>query len=80
MPERNLKTQILVERLSLLYLACFAYRYKSLQLLQKQLSLLKNLLDFIITKYLKQEFDENLLSICVDEDSPCDLPFCNMFP
>ena len=33
---------------------------------------LENLLNFIITKYLKQEIDDDL-SICVDELSPCGL-------
>ena len=51
------------------------YKYKSLQIDQlpwKHLSFLQNLLNFIITKYLKQEVDYDL-SICVDEGSPCDL-------
>ena len=48
------------------------YKYQSLQagqLPQEHLSFLQNLLNFIITKYLKQEVDDNL-SICVDELSP----------
>ena len=48
------------------------YKYKSLQevqLSQVHLSFLQN---FIITKYLKQEVNDNL-SICVDEHSPCGL-------
>ena len=48
-------------------------KYKSLQtaqLPQEHLSLLQNLLNFIITKYMKQEINGNL-SICVDERSPC---------
>ena len=51
------------------------YKYKSLQaghLSHKHLSFLQNLLDFIITKYLKQDTDDDL-SICVDERSPCSL-------
>ena len=51
------------------------YKYKSLQagqLPQEHLSFLQNLLNFIITKYLKQEVDDNL-SACVDERSPCGL-------
>ena len=51
------------------------YKYKSLQagqLPQENLSFLQNLLNFIITKYLKQDIDEDL-SICVDEHSPCGL-------
>ena len=51
------------------------YKYKSLQagqLPQEHLSFLQNLLNFIITKYLKQEVDDNL-SIYVDEHSPCGL-------
>ena len=48
------------------------YIYKSLQevqLPQEDLSFLQN---FIITKYLKQEVDDDL-SICVDKCSPCGL-------
>ena len=48
------------------------YNYKSLQaghLPQEHLSFLQNLLNFIITKYLKQEVDDDL-SVCVDERSP----------
>ena len=51
------------------------YKYKSLQegqLPRKHLSFLQNLLNFIITKYLKQEVDDDL-SVCVDERSPCGL-------
>ena len=48
------------------------YKYKSLKaghLPQEHLSFLQNLLNFIITKYLKQEVDDDL-SVCVDERSP----------
>ena len=48
------------------------YKYKSLQevqLPQEHLSFLQN---FIITKYLKQEVDDDL-SVCVDERSTCGL-------
>ena len=48
------------------------YKYKSLkagQLPQEHLSFLQNLLNFIITKYLKKEFDDDL-SVGVDERSP----------
>ena len=38
----------------------------------EHLFFLQNLLNFIITKYLKQEVDDDL-SICVDERSPCGL-------
>ena len=51
------------------------YKYKSLkvcQLSQEHMSFLQNLLNFIITKYLKQEVDDDL-SVCVDEHSPCGL-------
>ena len=51
------------------------YKHKSLQvgqLLQEHLSLLKNLLNVIITKYLKQEVDD-ALSVCMDEHGSCDL-------
>ena len=45
-------------------------KYNSLQevqLPQQHLSLLQN---FIITKYLRQEVDDDL-SVCIDEHSPC---------
>ena len=48
------------------------YKYKSLhtsQLPQEHLPFLQNLLNFIITKYLKQEVNDDL-SICMDERSP----------
>ena len=51
------------------------YKYKSLkvcQLSQEHMSFLQNLLNFIITKYLKQEVDDDL-SVCMDERSPCGL-------
>ena len=51
------------------------HKYKSLQagqLPQEHLSFLQNLLNFIITKYLKQEVDDDL-SLCVVERSPCGL-------
>ena len=49
------------------------YKYKSLQagqLPREHLSFLQNLLNFINTKYFKQEFDDHL-SVCVDERSTC---------
>ena len=58
-----------MERLPLLELDCFIYKYKSLQASQlpkKHLSFLQNLLNIIIKKYLKQEADDDL-SICVDQ-------------
>ena len=56
----------LVERMPLLQLACSIYKHKSLEAGQ----LLKvSLPNFIITKYLKQEVDDDL-SVCVDECSP----------
>ena len=48
------------------------HKYKNLQagqILQEHLSFLQNLLNFIITKYLKQEINDDL-SVCVDERSP----------
>ena len=51
------------------------YTYKSLQvcqLPQEHLSFLQNFLNFAITKYLKQEVDDDL-SLCVVERSPCGL-------
>ena len=58
----------------LLSLASFMYKYKSLQtgqLRREHLYFLKNLLNFIIIKYLKQA--DNNLSFCVAECSPCGL-------
>ena len=49
------------------------YNHKSLQARQlprEYLSFLQNLMNFIITNYLKQEVDDDL-SVCVDESSPC---------
>ena len=51
------------------------YKYKNLQVgqvPQKHLSFLQNLLNFIITKCLKQEVDDDL-SLCIDKHSPCSL-------
>ena len=51
------------------------YKCKSLnagQLPREHLSFLQNLLNFIITKYLKKEFDDDL-TVGVDERSPCGL-------
>ena len=51
------------------------YKYKNLQadqLPREYLPFLQNLLNFIITNYLKQEVDDNL-SVCVDESSPSGL-------
>ena len=51
------------------------YKYKTLQegqLPQEHLSFLQNLQNFIITKYLKLEVNDDQ-SICVDEHSPCGL-------
>ena len=51
------------------------YKYKSLQagqLSQQYLSFLQNLLNFIITKYLKEEVDDEL-NVCLDKHSPCGL-------
>ena len=51
------------------------YKYKSLQVGQlplEHLSFLQNLLNFIITKYLKQEVDSDL-SVCLDKRNPCGL-------
>ena len=51
------------------------YKYKNQQagqLPRGHLYFLQSLLNFIITKYLKQEVDDNL-SVCVDDHSPCGL-------
>ena len=48
------------------------YKYKNLQagqLPREDLSLLQNFLNFVITKYLKQEISGEL-NVCVDECSP----------
>ena len=42
------------------------------QLPQEPLPFMQNMLDFIITKYLKQEVDDDL-SFCTDKRSPCGL-------
>ena len=47
----------------MLELDCFMYKFKSMkagQLPREHLSFLENLLNFIITKYLKQEVDDDL--------------------
>ena len=57
------KKRKLMERLLLFELDCFIYKYKSLQtgrLPREHLSFLQNLLNFITTKHLKQEDDDNL--------------------
>ena len=48
------------------------YKYKSLQELQLPREHLSFLQSFFITKYLKEEVDDDL-SICVDEHSSCGL-------
>ena len=48
------------------------YKYKSLQEAQLPREPFSFLQNFIITKYLKQEVDDNL-SICLDERSHCGL-------
>ena len=58
------------------------YKYKSLQASQlprQHISFLQNLLNFIITKYLKQEVDDDL-NVCMDERSPCDLSITGGIP
>ena len=70
--ERICKKRKLVERLPLMSLPCFMYKYKSLQdiqLPQEHLSFQQN---FMMTKYLKQEVNDDL-SVCEDERSPCGL-------
>ena len=48
------------------------YKCKSLQEVQLRREHLPFLQNFVITKYLKQEVDDDL-SICMDECSPCGL-------
>ena len=70
--ERIFKKESLVGRLPLILLVCFMCKYKSLQagqLPQGHLFFLHNLLNFIITNYLKQEFDDNLTT-CVMNIAP----------
>ena len=55
------------------------YKYKSLkagQLPREHLSFLQNLLNFIITKYFKKEFDDDLTA-GVDKRSLALWPLCN---
>ena len=61
-----------MERLPLMSLACFMYKYKSLQDVQLPQGHLSFLQNFIITKYLKQEVNDKL-SVCMDKRSPCGL-------
>ena len=56
----------------LMSLACFMYKYKSLQDVQLPWQHLSSLKNFIITKYFKQEVHDDL-SVCIDERSPCGL-------
>ena len=52
------------------------YKYNSpraRQLPRDHLPFQENLLNFIITKYLKQEVDDDR-NACVDKRSPCGLP------
>ena len=73
--QKIIKKTKLVERLPLLELNCSMNKYNSLQAGQlptEHLPFLQNLLNFIITNYLKQEVDDNL-HICMDEHSPCGL-------
>ena len=59
----------------LFYLACFIHKYKSLQAGQipwENLPFLQNLLNFMVTKNLKQEVHEDL-SVWVNEQTPCGL-------
>ena len=48
------------------------YKYKNLQEVQLPQEYLSFLQNFIITKYLKQEVDDDL-SVCMDKRSPCGL-------
>ena len=71
---KNFEKRKLVERLPLILLTCFTYKYKSLQagqLPQEHLCYAK-FSEFHYTKYLKQEVDDNL-HVCVHEHSPCGL-------
>ena len=57
------------------------YKYKNLQAgqpPQEHLSVLQNLLNFIITKHLKQEVDGDL-SICMDKCNICGLSIIGDF-
>ena len=56
-------------------ISLFQYKYKKMragQLPQEHLYFLQSLLHFIITKYIKEEVDDNL-TICMNEHSSCDL-------
>ena len=70
---KNFLKRKLVKRLPLNELACFLYKYKSLQVCQQpgeHLSFSQNFLNFIVTKYLKAEDNDNV-SLCMVERSPC---------
>ena len=72
--ERTLKKKVSRE-IAFELISFFMYKYKSLQVCQlprEYLSFLQSFLNFIITKYSKQEVDANL-SLCVVERSPCGL-------
>ena len=55
------------------------YKYKSLQKVQLPQELLCLLQSFVITKYLKQEVNDDP-NICVDERSPCGLSITEKWP
>ena len=72
--ERTLKKKVSRE-IAFELISFFMYKYKGLQVCQlprEYLSFLQSFLNFIITKYSKQEVDANL-SLCVVERSPCGL-------
>ena len=48
------------------------------QVLQQHLSFSQNLLNFIITKYLKQEINDDLSVFCMKQSSPCEIYQCHM--
>ena len=73
--EKNFLKKKVGGEIAFALISLFHVQIKSLragQISQEHLSSLQNLLNFIITKYLKQEVDDDL-SVCMDKRSPCGL-------
>ena len=73
--ENNLKKKEVSGEIAFALISLFHYKYKNMQagqLAQEYLYFLQRLLNFVITKYIKQKVDDNL-TIYMDEHSPCGL-------
>ena len=73
--ERNFLKKEVSGEIAFTLISLFHYKYKKMQagqLPQEHLYFMQGLLNFIITKYIKQEVDDNL-TVCKDEHSPCGL-------